>query len=33
MGPFSVQAQFLKQQEREVLHSKVKAFRMETQVN
>lgn len=30
MRPFSVQVQFSKQQEREILHSKVEAFRIET---
>lgn len=33
MRPFIVQVQFSKQQEREILYSKVKAFRIETQTN
>ena len=32
MRPFSVQVQFSNQHEREILHSKVKAFRIETTV-
>lgn len=33
MRPLSVQVQFSKQQERKILHSKIKAFKTETQTN